>query len=73
MKLSVSLGESEVEYLDDLTSRGAFATRSAALAAAVRALRERELLPDYLEMFESDEYLIEAADWDITVRDGLPT
>jgi len=66
-KVSVSLSEADLSYLDTQTLAGRYASRSAALQDAIRKLRESELADSYAEAFtewHDDE-------WDATVADGL--
>ena len=71
MKLSVSLPDDDVRFLDDYASRAGMASRSAALHRAVRLLRAAELGP------ASDKAWTDWGDggedeaWEPTVGDGL--
>lgn len=71
MKLSVSLPDDDVEYLDDYARTQRLGSRSAALHKAVRLLRASELGSAYedawTEWAESDD----ASLWDAVVDDGL--
>ena len=71
MKVSVSLPDEDVEFLDEYALAQGIASRSAALHKAVRLLRASELGPAYEQAWdqwsESD-----AAMWEPTVDDGLP-
>ena len=73
MKLSVSLPEEDVEFLDAYASEQGFASRSAVLHKAVRLLRGAELGAAYEQAFAEWEESGEAATWDLTVADGLST
>lgn len=66
-KISVSLSPEDIHYLDTHTLSGRYASRSAALQDAVRALRERELSDAYAEAFA--EWDDDA--WDDALTDGL--
>ncbi len=70
MKLSVSLPEGDVEFLDEYAKRAG--SRSAALQEAVRLLRVHELGDSYeaawAEWFDSGEEEI----WSVASADGLP-
>lgn len=70
-KVSVSIDRRDLEFIDAQTTAGVFATRSAAVQAALRLLRERELERDYEEMFSNHEYVREASEWDVTISDGI--
>jgi len=66
-KVSVSLSEADLSYLDTQTLAGRYASRSAALQDAIRKLRESELADAYAEAFA--EWHDDA--WDAAVSDGL--
>jgi Arc/MetJ-type ribon-helix-helix transcriptional regulator len=66
-KVSVSLSEADLSYLDGQTLAGRYPSRSAALQDAIRKLRESELADAYAEAFA--EWHDEA--WDEAVGDGL--
>lgn len=69
MKLSVSLSEADVAFLDEYAKTAG--SRSAALQEAVRLLRVHELAESYheewLEWVASGEEDV----WSVTVADGL--
>jgi Arc/MetJ-type ribon-helix-helix transcriptional regulator len=71
MKLSVSLPDDDVEYLDEYARAQRLESRSAALHKAVRLLRASELGSAYedawTEWAESDDDQL----WDAVVDDGL--
>lgn len=71
MKLSVSLPDEDVEYLDEYARAQQLGSRSAALHKAVRLLRASELGSAYedawTEWAESDDDSL----WDAVVDDGL--
>jgi Arc/MetJ-type ribon-helix-helix transcriptional regulator len=71
VKLSVSLPEDDVKYLDEYARAQRLESRSAALHKAVRLLRASELGSAYedawMEWAESDDDQL----WDTTVDDGL--
>lgn len=71
MKLSVSLPEGDVEYLDAYARKTGDASRSAVLHKAVRALRATELGGAYEDAWETWESTGEAAAWEPTTADGL--
>jgi Arc/MetJ-type ribon-helix-helix transcriptional regulator len=73
VKLSVSLPEEDVEFLDAYASEQGFPSRSAVLHKAVRLLRGAELGAAYEEAFAEWEHTGEAPTWDVTVADGLGT
>jgi len=71
MKLSVSLPDDDVEYLDEYARVQRLDSRSAALHKAVRLLRASELGSAYedawAEWADSDDNSV----WDAVVDDGL--
>ena len=71
MKVSVSLPDEDVEYLDDYARSQGLSSRSAALHKAVRLLRASELGPAYedawTEWSDSDDSEL----WDATTADGV--
>jgi Arc/MetJ-type ribon-helix-helix transcriptional regulator len=71
MKLSVSLPDDDVVFLDAYAAAQGISSRSAVMHKAVRLLRASELGPAYEgawdEWSEEDPAL-----WDSTVGDGLP-
>ena len=71
MKVSVSLPEEDVEFLDAYAHAQRLPSRSAALHKAVRLLRGAELAPAYEDAFESWEESEDAAAWDQTTSDNL--
>ena len=73
MKLSVSLPDADVEFLDSYASEQGFASRSAVLHRAVRLLRGAELGAAYEDAFVEWEDAGDAAAWDATAGDGLAT
>jgi Arc/MetJ-type ribon-helix-helix transcriptional regulator len=73
MKLSVSLPDEDVGFLDAYASEQGFRSRSAVLHKAVRLLRAAELGAAYEEAFVEWEQSGESATWDVTAADGLGT
>jgi len=73
MKLSVSLPDEDVEFLDTYAIAQGFASRSAVLHKAVRLLRGAELSAAYEDAFAEWEDAGDAADWDVVAGDGLGT
>lgn len=71
MKVSVSLSARDVDFLDQLVSDGAYPTRSAAIAASVRVLRNRDLQAQYAEAYREWEASGDAAVWEVTGGDGI--
>lgn len=70
MKVSVSLPEDDVEFLDSYASKEGFDSRSAVLQEAVRLLRASELGTAYEEAWAEWAATDDAALWDATAGDG---
>lgn len=69
MKVSVSLPDDDIRFLDELAQeRGA--SRSAMLQQAVALLRSRQLGQDYADAWD-EWHEDEAAVWDATSGDGI--
>ncbi len=73
MKISVSLPDEDVEFLDDYAKRLGIGSRSAVVQRAVRLLRAGGLGPAYAEAWEEWKASGEAEAWDSVVGDGLET
>ena len=71
MKLSVSLSDDDVAFLDGYARARGLPSRSAALHRAVALLRGRELEPAYAQAFEEWAGSEDAALWAEVVGDGL--
>jgi len=71
MKVSVSLPEEDVEFLDAYAASQGIATRSAALHKAVRLLRASELGSAYETAWAEWSRGEEEELWDATVGDGV--
>lgn len=69
MKLSVSLSEDDIAFLDDYANHRGVASRSAALQEAVALLRAHDLSDAYAEAWA--EWEPESQAWEATVADGL--
>lgn len=69
MKLSVSLPDDDIAFLDEVARTRSLESRSAALQAAVRALREQSLVEAYMEAYLEDDADLEL--WDATSGDGI--
>jgi Arc/MetJ-type ribon-helix-helix transcriptional regulator len=70
MKVSVSLPDEDVDFLDTYADAQGFASRSAVVHKAVRLLRASELGPAYEDAW--DQWSKEDADvWESTTSDGL--
>lgn len=71
MKISVSLEAEDVAFLDHYASRHDKGSRSAAVAAAIRSLRDEELEDAYSEAFIAWRDSGEGRVWESVVADGL--
>jgi len=71
MKVSLSLPEEDVRFLDEQTSLGRYASRSAAAAGAIRTMRSQELTDSYVAAFDEWAASGEAALWEATTADGI--
>jgi Arc/MetJ-type ribon-helix-helix transcriptional regulator len=71
MKVSVSLPDDDVEFLDAYAQSQGIESRSAVVHKAVRMLRVSELGEAYEEAFTSWEAEGEAPVWDAVAADGL--
>jgi Arc/MetJ-type ribon-helix-helix transcriptional regulator len=72
MKLSVSIPDEDVRFLDDYAREQGLDSRSAAVHRAVRLLRTAELATAYESAW--DEWArSDDAKWDATAGDGLAT
>ena len=70
MKLSVSLPDGDVEFIDHYAAEHAVDSRSAVVHRALALLRSNELGADYAAAW--DEWASSDAEpWDATVADGL--
>lgn len=70
MKLSVSLPDDDVEFLDAYAEREGVASRSAVVHRAVRLLRASELGPAYEDAWAEWDASDDAALWASTTGDG---
>jgi len=71
MKLSVSLPDEDVAFLDDYASEQGFASRSAALHKAVRLLRAAQLGAAYEDAFDEWQRGPDERAWEATAGDGM--
>ena len=71
MKISVSLPDDDVEFLDDYAESQGYESRSAVVHAAVRMLRSAKLGDAYADAWGEWEESDEAELWDKTTSDGL--
>ncbi len=73
MKLSVSLPDEDVEFLDAYAAAQGFPSRSAVVHRAVRLLRASELGAAYEDAWGEWEAAGDADAWEATTADGLPS
>jgi Arc/MetJ-type ribon-helix-helix transcriptional regulator len=71
MKVSVSLPDEDVEFLDSYAQAQGIGSRSAVLHKAVGLLRATQLGGAYEEAWRSWEGSDDAGAWESTVADGL--
>ena len=71
MKVSVSLPEDDVRFLDSFAQEQGLDSRSAALQRAVRLLRTAELGSAYAAAWEEWSASGDADRWATTIDDGL--
>jgi Arc/MetJ-type ribon-helix-helix transcriptional regulator len=71
MKLSVSLPEEDVEFLDAYAAAQGVESRSAVLHRAVRLLRAAELTTAYEQAWDEWATTDDASLWDLTASDGV--
>ncbi|MGA7270695.1 MAG: ribbon-helix-helix domain-containing protein [Acidimicrobiia bacterium] len=71
MKLSVSLPDEDVEFLDEYAQTQGFRSRSAVVHKAVRLLRASELGSDYAAAWREWDESGDARAWESAVADGL--
>jgi Arc/MetJ-type ribon-helix-helix transcriptional regulator len=71
MKVSVSLPDGDVEFLDAYAESQSIASRSAVLHKAVRLLRASELGPAYEDAWADWAGSADEALWDQVSADGL--
>ena len=71
MKVSVSLPDDDVEFLDEFAATPGIGSRSAAVQKAVRLLRASELGPAYEDAWTEWSDSEDSQLWDSTAGDGL--
>jgi Arc/MetJ-type ribon-helix-helix transcriptional regulator len=70
-KVSVSLPDDDVAFLDEYCARAGSASRSAVVHQAIALLRTAALEEEYVEAFREWEGSEDARLWEATVADGL--
>lgn len=73
MKVSVSLPDDDVQFLDAYASEQGLDSRSAALHRAVRMLRTADLGAAYETAWDDWASEGDVTRWDVTTSDGLPS
>ena len=71
MKVSISLPQADVEFLDSYVHSRAMESRSAVVLMAVRMLRDADLADAYEDAFDSWAASADASAWETTAADGL--
>ncbi|MGF1426550.1 antitoxin [Kitasatospora sp. LaBMicrA B282] len=71
MKISVSLPEADVAFLDEYGARTSADSRSAVIHAAIDLLRAAELEEDYEQAWQEWDQDESSAVWDGATADGL--
>lgn len=71
MKLSVSLPDADVEFIDTYAKEQGMRSRSSALHTAIAMLRNARLGPAYAEAFAEWDESGDADAWQAVVADGL--
>ncbi len=71
MKISVSMPDEDVDYLDSYARDRQLNSRSAVLHKAVRLLRASELGADYEDAWTEWEASEDSSLWDAAVADGV--
>ena len=72
MKLSVSIPDDDVVFLDAFAARAGMESRSAVVQQAIAMLKAAELTRDYAKAFDEWAASDDDAAWDRTAGDGLP-
>ena len=70
MKLSVSIPEEDVDFLDEYTETHRMPSRSAAVQRAIRLLRASELTDAYAAAFVEWDGGPDVESWDVTAADS---
>ncbi len=71
MKLSISLSDEDVSFLDEYARERRIASRSAVLQRAIVQLRASELGEAYTEAWDEWQASEEAERWESTTANGL--
>lgn len=71
MKISISLRDEDVEFVNAQTQAGVFPTRSAVVHAAIRLLRDRQYIDSYAAAWDEWDAADEQHVWESATGDGL--
>ncbi len=71
MKVSISLSDEDIDFVDKQTQAGTFKSRSAAVQAAIRLLRDRQYVDSYAAAWDEWDASREAVVWDAAAADGI--
>jgi Arc/MetJ-type ribon-helix-helix transcriptional regulator len=71
VKLSVSLPDADVAFLDEYARETEADSRSAVIQYSIKLLRQHQLMAQYEEAMKEWEKSEDAALWDSVVGDGL--
>jgi Arc/MetJ-type ribon-helix-helix transcriptional regulator len=71
MKLSVSLTEEDIRFLDEYREASQLPSRSSAVQRAIALLRESRLEDAYAAAWEEWDHSGDAETWDAVSADGL--
>jgi len=71
MKISLSLPEEDVAFVDAQAREGLFPSRSAAVQAAIRLMRDRAYLDSYAAAWDEWDASDDGNAWDTVSADGL--
>jgi Arc/MetJ-type ribon-helix-helix transcriptional regulator len=72
MKLSVSLPDEDIEFLDAYAREQGITSRSAVIRQALRLLRDSELSSDYAQAWDEWADNDDSRAWESVIADGLP-
>jgi Arc/MetJ-type ribon-helix-helix transcriptional regulator len=70
MKLSISLPEDDVDFVDEYSEKTGMASRSSVIHKAIALLRETSLQDAYAAAFEEWETAREDGAWEAVIGDG---
>jgi putative addiction module CopG family antidote len=71
MKISISLPDEDLQFVDAQASSGQFSSRSAVLQAAVRILRDRQHADSYAAAWDEWDASDDGTIWDAATSDGI--